>query len=774
MARSCGWAAALVLLGALCLPPSAVADEVKDGGDAGDNDRPTDPMTLLMDFELDAQQVVEEAAKTRRTIQETPAIITVITAKEIRDRGHRTIYDVLRTIPGFEGDRWEMNGWFKDVLTRGQPRTALVLLDGVNIVDPLRNTVVLDRKIPLDNVRRIEVTSGPGSVLWGSNALLGIINIITHDGRTKPGWTVRAGGGDGPGARRAARVYTSYGGSWADGLVRLFVGGTWYTTEGPELTLDQPKLFGPFPQPAPDGSSLFARLPGESEPFARDHFLNVAGRLSVGPVTMGWSVGYEAETREISIGGSLLANDYRDPESSSAVGPERLIARGSDQMHTGFLRFNDRFLQQKLGVNAQAYFVYWEVDEDPLGVYPRMPLLEWGATTALSSDGLYRSGLNVDLDYELPWDNRLLFGAEVFGDFSEDILLTSFSPLHGPGATNCSTPFEHQPASDPNRPCSTTDAALTGTERVIAALYLKDEWKISSRVAVEAGVRGQFATTYSPAVLLSGGFVFGLSENVFIKAAYQEGFRPPDFQSTSTSEGMASGVNFESNPDLDVERSHALEVQAVARLFEGWKPVRRLSVRADYSYTRMNNVVSFPAGRYVNSGARDIHGVGLTGKLHFYGDHELWLSYSFVDVVDSEIGRLRNIANHVINAGGRLSFFQGRLRLATVLTVRGTMEDLNRTTLAPTPASGILGAAVPDAVEVLSTGLEVTEIPTAVLWRLGIEGRKLFGVWGVGAWVYNVLDDRYSDADFFFDDRIMSRPQPKPGLAFFVETGVEW
>jgi outer membrane receptor protein involved in Fe transport len=61
-----------------------------------------------------------------------------------------------------------------------------------------------------------------------------------------------------------------------------------------------------------------------------------------------------------------------------------------------------------------------------------------------------------------------------------------------------------------------------------------------------------------------------------------------------------------------------------------------------------------------------------------------------------------------------------------------------------------------------------------VLLRVGIEGRKLFGHWDVSAWVYNALNTQYSDSDFFFDDRITSRPQPKPRLSFFIETGVDW
>ena len=137
-----------------------------------DEAQPEDPGgVMLEEFEVDARTVVLSAARTRTTIQEAPGIITVITAEEIRARGHRTINDVLRTVPGFEGSRMDSNGWFEEGFARGQARTLLVLVNGVNITEPIRNGVTLDRKIPIDAVKRIEITSGPGGVLWGSNAL---------------------------------------------------------------------------------------------------------------------------------------------------------------------------------------------------------------------------------------------------------------------------------------------------------------------------------------------------------------------------------------------------------------------------------------------------------------------------------------------------------------------------------------------------------------------------------------------------------------------------
>ena len=749
------------------------ADELKKKPDPPTKEEPQpDPLTILMEFELNERNIVEQAARRETTIQEAPAIVTVITAKELKDRGYRTVSDVLRTIPGFEGDRWEFNGWFKANLTRGLPGTLLVLLDGVNIVDPTRNQIVLDRKLPLDNVKRIEITSGPGSVLWGSNALLGVVNIITHDAASKPGFEVRVGGGDGPGARGSARAHVSYGGSFLDDLIRLRLSTTLYTTDGPELTISQQTLYGPFPAPQADGQSLVIPTELVTEPFARDWFVNLNGKLGIGPVTLGFFTGFEVEHRELASSGAPLAKDFRTSPSFTNLG-EGLVSAGSDSVHVAYVRYNDRFLGQKLGLNAQVQFVNWQVLEDPLGVFGASDILPLGTTTSLRSDaGTQRIGTNLDFDWQLPFGNHLLIGGEFFSDQGAETQLTSFHPFLGPESkqAECPSPFEWHPDRDPIRPCSVEQLALHGVTRHIGALYLSNEWKAHKRVAVNAGVRGQFSSTYAPAVLLSGGLVVGLTDRIFFKAAYTEGFRPPDFQSTATRGDIVSGVTFDANPELEVERSRAIEAEVNAVLLENIGVVRRWYVRADYAYTRMENVIAFPAGRYENTGIRDIHTVELLTKLVFKQGHELWMSYYFVDVIDSEVGRLRNIANHIFNAGGRATFFDQRLQFMAGLTVRGEMEDLNRSGLLPArPLFEVPGAAWVDP-----TGLEVTRIPAAALLRLGVEGRNLFGMWDIGAWVYNAFDVDASDPDFFFDDRIVARPQAKPGMSFFVETGVRW
>jgi len=734
---------------------------------------PKRPQTMVMDFDLRNSDVVEAAAKKRTTVQQAPAIITVITSEDIKNRGFRTLNDVLRTIPGFEGDRWQYNGWNKESLTRGIPRTVLVLLDGVNVVDPMQNAAALDRRIPLESVKRIEITSGPGSVLWGSNALLGVINVITFDGSTKSGGTVKLGGGDGPGARGTAKVHASFGDTYFDEWMSLYVSASYYTTNGPELRVGTQNVLGPLPQPAADGTTIMVPQPLTTNPYDRDHFVNVTGNMRMGTVRLGWSSSWDREFRELSSGGEVLSQDYRtDPNAS--ITAEKLVSKQQRHMHSVRLQYADRFAQEKFGASAMAHATYWKFNDDPLGVFPRSNLLNQGATTSLVVDHVLRTGLNLDFDAYLPFKHHVLFGGEVFTDISSPTKLTSYDPRIGPAgqSTDCLDPFVWRPTLDSTRPCSVTENALDSAHRIIGAAYLTDEWTITKWLTASVGMRGQFATTYDPTMLMSAGLVAGLTEKVFLKATYGEGFRPPDFQSTAVTSGLASGVTYVGNPDLDVERSRSVEVELNATLLENRGPIRRLYLRGNYAYTRMNSVITNVGGRFENSGDRDIHSVEFLGNLAFRAGHELWMSYYFVDVVDSEQGRLRNIANHTFNAGGKLSFWNHRLTFASVLTVRGGMEDLNRASALGNPVGSLI--PVDGATSVMPTGIVVTQVKPVALLRTGVGSRNLFGFLDIDAWVYNVLNLQYGDPDFFYDDRIMTDTQPKPKLSFVLEATARW
>jgi outer membrane receptor protein involved in Fe transport len=111
--------------------------------------------------------------------RQSPSILTVFTRRQIDDLGAFQLIDLLQHVPGF----YEVSAQYgRNVAIRGihgpTAQHVVVLRDGISIADFLTATAPLS--VPLDDVERVEVVRGPGSALYGGNALMGVINLITR------------------------------------------------------------------------------------------------------------------------------------------------------------------------------------------------------------------------------------------------------------------------------------------------------------------------------------------------------------------------------------------------------------------------------------------------------------------------------------------------------------------------------------------------------------------------------------------------------------------
>ena len=143
---------------------------------AQEADAPTAP-----DIVVTADRVEEPATK-------TGASITVISAAEIEKTGAKGVADVLRGVPGVDVHEAGGIGTATSVAIRGSnPGETLVLIDGVRIGDPTATDGSVDfGNLAVTDIERIEVLRGPQSALYGSDAMGGVINIITRKGTQTP------------------------------------------------------------------------------------------------------------------------------------------------------------------------------------------------------------------------------------------------------------------------------------------------------------------------------------------------------------------------------------------------------------------------------------------------------------------------------------------------------------------------------------------------------------------------------------------------------------
>lgn len=151
--------------------------------------------------------------------------VTVITGEQLRSSGQGLLHEALRGVPGLNVVRAGSPGQQTSVFIRGaESRHTKVLLDGIPLNDPSSPSRAFDfSNLTVDNIERIEVLRGPQSTLYGSDAIGGVINIITRRGEGPTKYRFSTLGGRYGTFRQSAnvsggtdRVYYSLGGSYVD------------------------------------------------------------------------------------------------------------------------------------------------------------------------------------------------------------------------------------------------------------------------------------------------------------------------------------------------------------------------------------------------------------------------------------------------------------------------------------------------------------------------------------------------------------------------------
>jgi len=141
---------------------------------------------------------VTSVSKTEQRLSRTASAVFVITREDIRRSGATNIPDLLRMVPGISVAQISANTWA--ITARGLngrfSNELLVMLDGRSVYTPTFDGVRWDGlDLPLEDIERIEVIRGPGASVWATNAVNGVINIITKKAPGTSGGMVVAGGG---------------------------------------------------------------------------------------------------------------------------------------------------------------------------------------------------------------------------------------------------------------------------------------------------------------------------------------------------------------------------------------------------------------------------------------------------------------------------------------------------------------------------------------------------------------------------------------------------
>ncbi|MEO6286367.1 MAG: TonB-dependent receptor [Dyadobacter sp.] len=125
---------------------------------------------------------VSSVSKKLEDINKAPATVMVLTSEEIVQRGYIDLEALFNDLPGFDVSR-TYGSTYSNIYQRGYRSSntdrTLFMINGIEENDFWGNFVYWNRQFPITNVSRIEIVYGPASTMYGANAFLGVVNVIT-------------------------------------------------------------------------------------------------------------------------------------------------------------------------------------------------------------------------------------------------------------------------------------------------------------------------------------------------------------------------------------------------------------------------------------------------------------------------------------------------------------------------------------------------------------------------------------------------------------------
>ena len=149
------------------------------------------------DDALTMEETVITASRLEESLKYSPDSVTVVTEEKIQNEGKQTVIDVLKGVPGISIVQNGSPGGSASIYLRGTNNAhVLIMIDGVRVDDPMAGDGKMSiSDLSTDNIEKIEIVRGAQSVLYGSDAIGGVINIITKKGKGKPKFYLSSEGG---------------------------------------------------------------------------------------------------------------------------------------------------------------------------------------------------------------------------------------------------------------------------------------------------------------------------------------------------------------------------------------------------------------------------------------------------------------------------------------------------------------------------------------------------------------------------------------------------
>ncbi len=412
---------------------------------------------------------VVSATKTQESIKDISETVYVITSRQIRDRGYFTLEEALSDLPGIQFRN--VNGFNSYIFMRGAPNQnnlVLLMIDGVQINELNSGGFYGGGQFILSDIEQIEVVFGPASSLYGTNAVSGIINIITK----KPD-------------RREGHVEV-LGGSFHTGMAGFNIKNHnkekdfGYSISGQYKTTEKADLKGE------NGDNNWT---DEMENFEND--ISLAGRFGIKQFSAGF--------------------DYQNKKSSRTTNSRSVNDIYLDKNTLWDIMFLNAFIkytyskQEKWSINSTAYYRNSTVNRNTIS-----HIIKATDTTAGSQVGYYRPNHLVGLENHVtfkPYRKLKLTG----GIIAEAESLADGYSISVSGSENELPVFPLKPGFLSNQ---------------LLSYFVHVNWKVAGSISFDGGIRHDFSSYYGQVFIPRCGLVYN-KDNLILKTSYNQAYRSP-------------------------------------------------------------------------------------------------------------------------------------------------------------------------------------------------------------------------------------------------------
>lgn len=577
---------------------------------------------------------ISTAMKSATTYDEAPAAVYVITRNDMERMGLRTLGDALNYVPGFTVGKSILAGQQKNIYVRGEfsslSEGILILRDGQRLNDGITGgATAFTPDYLLDNVKQVEVLRGPASALYGANAFVAVVNIIS----VTPGEDRGSFFSTQTGTRGSLDLRGRHSLSLGKKIDAVVYGSLMRLDDAIKQRDIPRSVFDSLSNSYPD--TVFA---GRKN-LEKSSLVNLGSTIKLGNLEMDvYATGSQSRDNWGS-GAAAKRNSFQNDHKTRNYGVGAKYSSGWMRKHS---------------VTVLASYAYHRSENDYKMENFRSVLAPGfvppGSSYILESD-LRTSTLNLESYAELNYSrrHRTVAGLHLLVDRINKLETNAgATDLNGDGI------FDTQAVDD------SLEILFGQPTNTVYAAFLQHTWSPYDQLSVTGGTRLDKYKDFELSVNPRLAVVYRPIKPVIVKGLYGRAFRAPTYFETHQSD--LNAIDVIENPNLKPETIETWEMQLTL------KPSADVSFSVNVFFNDVQRVIrpvtveqsGVPTqSRFQNSGSRDWRGFELNLQYDPVKNLSFFGNYSYTQTADEKVADVEDpvfgIPQHSVNLAVNLT-----------------------------------------------------------------------------------------------------------------------